>query len=363
MNRRTAQHNRWFSCLANACLLTIGTSTAVFATQEEIKPIESTMAYKLLTIESGVREVPTGAENLLRSVINDATDMALKKNRNPRTREEALDVLGAIQLALVRHNFLQPPEEKDWPQTMGIAFKPLTFTTETQEKILNFPDNKSRKDYLDLAKPLYFVDCDMGSQLFMAVGERLGWDIRLVELPRHNFVRWNISTSINVNWDWVYGRSIDDDVYISAIPASEDIRLRAVYMRSLKAEEARAYYLGLIGSEAKRPRDGERLLQEAVTVLPNHPLTLNNFAWLYATTPEFANQKSDLAVAYGLAAWSMRSDYGNFADTAACAFAANGKKQLAEQVEEFAIALPDNAGQREGFKKNLVLIKAGALCH
>jgi hypothetical protein len=97
-------------------------------------------------------------------------------------------------------------------------------------------------------------------------------------------------------------------------------------------------------------------------VLPNHPLTLNNLAWLYATDPELAKRKSNLAVAYSLAAWSMRPNHGNFADTVACSFAANGEKSLAEKIEEFAIAHPNNERQRESFRRNLERIIAGELC-
>lgn len=346
--------------LSGIYLLAMSMSTTVFAFQQIINPVESTTAYKLFTKEKTVRTVDTKAEKLLLDVLNDATTAASQKNRNPRTKEEVLSVFEAIQMSLVKHNFVQPPEQRDWPNTIGIAFKPLNLTPEARKRIINFYSNKPREKFLDPSKPLYYVDCDMGSQIFLSVGERLGWDIRLVELPQHNFVRWHLSDSVKINWDWVAGRSIDDGSY--SLSKSEDPRLITLYLRSLEAKEAWAYYLGLIGSEADRAQDGEPLFVEAVKILPNHPLTLNNLAWLYATSPEFAKSKSDLAVAYSLAAWSMRPDHGNFADTVACSFAANGKKDIAEKIEEFAIEHPDNDGQREGFRENLVRIKEGELC-
>jgi hypothetical protein len=337
-------------------------SAPVFAIKEPIKPIESTMAYDLFTREQAVRKVPVDGEKLIRSAIENATTMAVRAKREPRTKEDALAAFEAIHLALVKHNFLQPPEEKDWPNTLGIALTPLTFAPEILEAILSFPDNRSRRQYLDLTKPIFFVDCDMGSQFFLAVGERLGWDIRLVELPQHNFVRWHLSESTTVNWDWVHGQSIDDNDYLSAASFSEDIRYRTLYMRSLDAKEAKAYYLGLIGSEAASATDAERLLQEAVTILPNHPLTLNNLAWLYATDPVLAKQRSSLAVRYSLAAWSTRPNHGNFADTVACSLAAAGNKPLALKIEEFAIEHPKNPRQRNSFRQNLIRITADQLC-
>lgn len=349
------------SCLA-ATIIISALSSTVLSIGNQMKPIESTMAYELFTIERGVRRVPPTADALLRSAIDDATDAAARSQSNPRSREDAMKVFGAIQQALVKHNFLQPPEEKDWPQTLGDALTPHTFNPTELEAILSFPDNAVRRPYLDLTKPLYYVDCDMGSQFFLAVGQRLGWDIRLVELPQHNFVRWHLSDSLRVNWDWVHGRSIEDSVYVSGLSPSEDVRNSTLYMRSLENKEARAYYLGLIGSEAMTPSDGERLLVEALTILPNHPLTLNNLAWLYATDPGLAKMKSDLAVRYSLAAWSTRPNHGNFADTVACSIAAGGDKLLAAKIEEFAVDHPNNANQRESFRKNLTRILAGELC-
>ena len=321
-------------------------------------PLESTSAYKLLKLEGSVRQIPPDAMALLRGVLDDATNAAIQKYRHPQTPAEAIAALEAIQLALVKHNFIQPPEEKDWPNTIGIAFEPLQLSAAELDALLAFSDNVVREPYVDRAKPFYFVDCDMGSQLFMAVGERLGWDIRLVELPQHNFVRWHLTGNIKINWDWTHGQSIADSDYPSKY---DDVRLQQVYLRSLAQAESWAYYVGLIASEATKPADAERLFLEAVTVIPHHPLTLNNFAWLYATNPEFKS-KSGVAVAYALAAWSMRPAHGNFADTTACSLSVNGQKALAIAVEEFAIAHPNDAYQSEGFRKNLARIKAGELC-
>jgi hypothetical protein len=150
---------RYVTCV----LLFIGIiSPATFAIDEQIKPIETTMAYELFTTERGVRKVPVDAEKLLRSALDDATKMAANTARYPGTRDQALVALEAIQLALVKHNFLQPPEEKDWPQTLGIALTPRTFSDGDLKAILSFPDNAKRKPYLDLTKPLYFVTLFVG---------------------------------------------------------------------------------------------------------------------------------------------------------------------------------------------------------
>jgi hypothetical protein len=342
------------------CLLTASLSPLALQAQGDTGPIESTMAFQLLKLEQSVRQVPSDVDALFRTALADATASALRVKRSPRTKDEAVAVLNAIQVALAKHNFLQPPDEKDWPQTLGIALTQRSLSAAELEEVLRDHNNVERAKHIDRAKPFYFVDCDMGSQFFIAVGERLGWDIRLVEVPRHNFVRWHLSESVRVNWDWTRWGTSEDSSYLGA---SEDPRVSALYLRSLDSKEARGYYVGLIGAKATSPRDAERLFKEAVAVLPHHPLTLNNFAWFYATTPEFASDKSRLAVSYALAAWSMRPNDANYADTVACAFAAAGEKGVGESIEAFAVEHARNTSQIQSFGSNLELIKAGKLCN
>jgi hypothetical protein len=336
--------------------LTMGFSTGTSAKsslipKSEAKPIESTTAFQLLELEFSVRKKLLNKDvtrELLRSAIDDAT-VSAQSFPTPRTRQDALPILEAIQVALVKHNFIQPLDQKDWPDTLAAALTPHNFSSDEQQRQLSYQRNVKRVRYLDLSKPLYFVDCDMGAQFFLAVAQRLGWDMRLVEVPQHNFVRWHLSETLKINWDWTRWESNTDEVYLAEIPTSTDPRLKALYVQSWNPRDARAYYEGLIGSKADEPEDGERLLQEAVRVIPNHPTTLNNYAWLLATRPALSG-KSRLAVAYGLAAWSMDIDDGNVADTVACAFAADKRPLIGERIEQFAIDHASSQSQRDSFE-------------
>lgn len=350
----------------HSIVLTLGLIVLVasgsLASHKTVKPVESTTAYQLLEIESSVRSVPEGARKLLMAVIDDATRAALRvRRKEPATRDEALKVMEAIQISLVRHNFLQPARREDWPQTIGIALTPLTLSSEALSELLSTLANAKRANYIDRGKPFYFVDCDMGAQLFIAVGERLDWDIRLVEVPDHNFVRWHLSSGTTANWDWTQGMSVEDSDYIPPTPFFDSLRLRGVYLRSFGPREARAYYLGLIGSKATQKNERLRLLTEAIVDGPMQLATQNNLAWFYATNPEYSNQK-DVAVAYALASWSARPEDGNVADTVACSFAANGNQALAISLEDYAISHAISDAQRESFSANRSRIIDGESC-
>jgi hypothetical protein len=96
------------------------------------KPAELTLAYDLLTLEAKMRRVPPASLSFLRTILEDAAAAAVAVNPNPKNSNEALAVLEAIQVALAKHNLVQPADEKDWPQTMGIALTALVLTSDSR---------------------------------------------------------------------------------------------------------------------------------------------------------------------------------------------------------------------------------------
>jgi hypothetical protein len=327
----------------------------------DLLPVEGTSAYRLLQLEATVRAVPAGALPLLHQVINDGSIAAAKTNPNPKSRTEALATLMAIQVALERHNFLQPIMRKDWPQTIGTALTPLNLTALQLADHLADPDNARRLPNLDRTKPMYWVDCDMGASLFLAIGERFGWNTRLVEVPSHNFVRWTLSTGETVNWDWTHGESRSDDAYHLDGELGQHQRLRGFFLRSYSPTEANAYYLGLVGSKATRDEDEIRLLEESIKAAPFIEVTQNNLAWAYATTPGTSRGKLQVAISAAMAALSVEPDNGNVADTLACSFAAVGEKNLALALEDYAIQHP-GSGATNGYRENRKRISEGIIC-
>lgn len=298
------------------------------------------LAEELMTIELQARpgEVPPAAPELLRQVLADAVSAAAvtAKKHPPKTRANALVILRAIHEVLIEHRFEQPPSKNDWPDTMGQALKPRT-----------------------LEPLLYYVDCDMAAQFFISVGQRLGWDIRLVEANEtHLFVRWHLRSGETVSWDWTHNGSMDD-AYYRITSAHETDRARATYLRSFTLDVARAYYVALIASKTSDAETAERLFLEAQPLQREDARFLNNLGWFYATHPGVTQEKRRLAVPYALAGWSYRPDNANNIDTAACAFGAKGQRDLAVMLERKAVLMnSDNAA----LKANLERLLKGELC-
>jgi hypothetical protein len=321
-----------------------------------------TMADELLALERTVRDVPASSESLL-SQVQSAAFRALGNNpKAPTTPDEAIAISIKISTALAKANFLQPSQRKDWVSTLGQAFTPHTLPPAELEEVLAFPGNAKRAPFLDRSKPIYFVDCDIGSLLIISVARRFGWDARLVEVPDHLFVRWHLPDGRTVNWDWTHWSSQDDRFYLPDTPVYQELRRRGIYLRSFEPAEGRAHYIGLIGYKAKTPSAGKPLLERALRDGAKDPTTYNNAAWIYVIQNDAAKANSDLAVMRALTAWSAVPDHGNTVDTVACAFAKRGDQTLALALEDYAAAHTESAADREAIQKNRERMAKGALC-
>lgn len=330
------------------------------------RPVEATLSYQLLQIESTVRPVSKAKFALLRSALERATDAAAAKHYEPRTRRQAIEALDAIQIALSQHNFIQPTARDASGETIGDAFEPLKLSREERKRLLAPGEvNGFRARYVDPAKPLYYVNGAIASQLFISVGQRLGWDIRLVSLPEHYFVRWHLSLSEWINWDWTAGGpSRNTDYSIDGGTLYRDWPARMRELRSLSPAYARAQYLFLVSRRVAGTPEKRRLLELAMTSDPSHELVQNGLAWAYATDPLLGQTHGRRALGYALSAWAANPSDGAIADTVACAFAATGERAVAAQIERFAIERVSEAGDPAlpEYRARLRQMEAGGSC-
>jgi len=309
-----------------------------------------------------VRQVPDSAGQLLSLTLSNAVRAFGSSPRAPASAEEAIAASIKISTAMARSNFLQPAYRKDWPSTLGQALVPRLLSPAELQTVLGFEGNVERAKLVDQHKAIYYFDCDMGSALIISVATYLGWDVRLVEVPDHNFVRWHLPNGETVNWDWTAWASLDDASYLADTDVNRLLRQRGTYLRSYQASEARGYYIGLIGSKADSPSAGTALLERAISDGAKDGTTYNNIAWNYVIQEETARTKGSIALMYALTAWSMRPDHGNTLDTVACATSVVGDRPMAMALEDHAARIAESESEREGFLKNKQRIATGLLC-
>ena len=155
--------------------------------------IEDTLAWEMLDIEKAHRTIPADASDLLRAALQGAIRALGPNPQQPKTAAEAVAASQKMATALARLNFLQPVRRRDWPDTLGQAFRPVRLKKEESKRLLRFDGNVERARYIERSKPIYYVDCDIAALLLMSAAQALGWDVRLVEMPDHNFIRWHLA--------------------------------------------------------------------------------------------------------------------------------------------------------------------------
>ncbi len=321
--------------------------------------IEKTLAVELFEIERKSREVEPGTGPLLRRVLKDAYSSLGPKPVPPETAEEFLLLAERVTISLARNNFLQPGRKEDWPNSIGEALEPITSSHQGWSSSLA-SDVMVRTEYLNRLEPIRFLDCDMASLLLISVAQMVGFELRLVEVPGHNFVRWHGPGGQRVNWDWTRWASLDDQGYHERIPPIQ--LTRKTYLKSQTQEEATGYFLAVLTRNISDPAKKLALRRDALAKAPNNPIVANNVAWSFATLPEGVEhtERQD-AVSLALSAWASDPDDPEFMDTAACALAAAGQKAIAIAIEAGAEAAASGS-DRAAYRKNRELIEQGQRC-
>jgi hypothetical protein len=348
-----------------AAFAAVALAMALFAAKADPLKTEATLSYRMLQVESTVRPVSKAKFALLYSVLDRAANAAGDKYTRPRTRRQAIEVLDAIQVTLARHNFIQPTSRDEWKDTIGDAFEPLRLTREERLRLLAPGEvNGFRARYIDPSKPLYSVGAEIGSQLIISAGQRMGWDIRLVAAPEHYFVRWYYAPGEYINWDWTAGGPSRDEYYSrDGGELYRDWPARRRYLQTLTPGYIRANYYFLLSRHVDATPGKRRVLELAMAADPTHEQVQNSLAWLYATDPGLRRTHARRAVAYALSAWAASPDDASVADTVACAYAARGERALATQIEKHAIArLRAEGGPRRDYERRLRQIEEGGTC-
>lgn len=343
--------------LCVAALASIGTpASAAPVTADE------TVAFELFRMEAAAGSLPPELEGRLRAVLNDAHASLGSNPRPPTSAAEFLSFAERVSISLARHNFIQPVLKADWVDSLGRALQPVSATHPNLRAYLNHSQNAARRPYLDATRPYYFLDCDMGALLLMSVAQMVGFELNLVEVPSHNFVRWSDGSGGKVNWDWTNWGSYPDTRYIQSHAISPVQLLRRTFLGSQTAAESRGYFIGVMTINLSDPAAVLRLRRLAIAAAPNNPTTANNVAWSFATIATgVTDDERTAAVAFSLSAVASKPGDANYLDTLGCAYAAAGNRRLGAAIEEQAIA-DAGADDVDGYRRNLARIRNGELC-
>lgn len=221
------------------CLTGLG-SVAASAAHASVMPVsaDNTIAFELFRMEAEAESLPPELEVRLRTVLNDAYAAVGPNPRGPTNQAEFIAFAERVSISLARHNFIQPVLKVDWTDSLGEALRPVSTTHPNLQAYLDGSQNAARRPYFAPTQPYYFLDCDMGALLLMSVAQMVGFELNLVEVPDHNFVRWHDGSGGRVNWDWTNWASFPDNRYVLSHGISQTQLQRRAFLGNQTAGKA-----------------------------------------------------------------------------------------------------------------------------
>jgi hypothetical protein len=327
-----------------------------------------TFAHRVLDIDAG--EAPVSAEKyaLLDGLIDDlkgrVTYDATVKDPKAQ-RKQALRVLRAIDDVLTARNFLYPPGDFD-VVSLRSALAPQTLDGRVLERVLRVGENQRRREHAREQGdgPFYVIDCDTSSFVYIGLAEALGVELKLVDLPDHMFVRWELADGSHVNWDTNGAEAITDREYAEDYGLGKRLRKKRVYLASMTRAEAEGFAYFLRGSRwEERGEDARAIadLEKARTLYPQCTMLKSDLAWLYATAAGVDAARRKQALGLAQEAVALEPDNGDFWDTLAAAHAADGDFDRAVRHAEKAERLAESPDDRAEFRAHRKAYEKGRM--
>jgi hypothetical protein len=356
--------DRWL--LYTIAIIPIGaivTSAADAQSRDSLSAeVPRTLVHELIALDSEVTVVPQEKYDLLNSVIGKALQRIRYDPAAIDLRQQARDILLTIDDILIRHNFLQPTVESDLTETMSDALTPRNLAPEEIQHQLLYHSNSRRSGRIDLLKPIFYVDCDIGSFFYIAIAEQLGIDLRLVEVPRHNFVRWHFSENDYLEWETILGEEIPQGAYQTGGLVTDRQISQRIYLASMNRNELLGYYYLLRASLRKPAETRLADYEKSLAMYPQGIAVKNQLAWYYVTHESTSKSKADDALALALQAVAERPTNADYLDTLACSYAAIGAFKKAEIFERDAVDCASKLKAKEEFRTRLRGIKRKKSC-
>jgi hypothetical protein len=324
----------------------------------------NTFAHRMLDLESEVSAVPDSKYELLDQILADAARSIVinpLESTPALPRTKALAVLLEIDRILAEHSVIYPPG--DWIDTLGDGLEPHRLSDQDALAAISHAHTDRRKRLIreHQSEVFYYMDCDILSFMYMAIGEVIGFDLKLVETPHHNFVRYLLDEHDYIDWETTWPMETSDAVYSGPELTSLAVQERA-YLATMTASETLGYFYLLRGKRWKdlKPPNLERAAADyrlAMQLYPQSSGPRNSLAWLYLSVPGFSVKKLDV-VQLALRAVSIDPLDGEILDTLACAYAEScdfGKAVLFEReaIEKFRVHDPKSAGDKQEFQTRL----------
>jgi hypothetical protein len=363
--------------LAFAVLMLAGCSSQWAGMTEAGVPIDGTgapsgdhasenIARRILQLDAHVKPVTDEMFQTLNAVMDDACAAIGKLHRKRDgqwDRQYAATVLKCIDVTLINHGFLYP--DAGGVDQLADGLTPFQMSPAQRPSFEAQPHNRRRAAMIaqKFPGPLYALDCDTASFVYLGVADQLHLPLHLVVIPTfnrrsgHAFVRWREGSHF-LDWETMDGVVTTDDSYVKAWKiTSAEIKAHCA-LTDLSSRQVIGCEHYLMAIQYERREKFEEALRELSIALELYPQSLDarrEFAWDTATGAGVRLRDNAGAITDALFVLRLVDD-PDARDTLAAAYASAGMFDLAVKEEKAAIV--NGARSREsksGYKQRLIL--------
>lgn len=250
---------------------------------------ETFLAHELLRLECDGAP-PEDQTNWLNYIINAAAARYGEAQPEEPEESQARRFFRSVDQTIIERGVIYPPRGQ--VDLLRQALTPRRPSDAEVGQAIFSPYNLRRQEWIRslhaLGDPCYYFDCDVAAVLYFSIAQKLKLPIVLVELPGHNFVRWQTATA-HLNWDPNEGKVIDDQTYAARWRVTPTLHDVFHYLEPMPARRISAYWRLNYGQF--KAREGNyaaalRAFRDALQVASSDAQAINETAWLLATCPD-----------------------------------------------------------------------------
>ncbi len=328
----------------------------------EANPYPTDLATELLQLDTRHGRATSTDAQKLNDILDDMVRAMGEKPIAPRHAGEARRASEIMNRVLAEHNFLQPEQYSDWPDTLHQAFRPNPLSSPKREQLLKHQGNVSRVSHHVFDQPVFYLDCDMGSLLMLSAAERLDWPMSLVLVPDHAYVIWHLPNDETFNWDWSYATSRPSSDYMVDAGVYAELIANEAYLAPLSRDRAKGYFLAAMAAYGKGETDRLTMIRMAGKLDPTSPITQSLYAWNMAALKTATKNDLTSAAIKGQAALKVDPQNSHRALALACVYARLNKFGTAQDLLINALSIPGDDAIKEQIEINLSRIKQQDVC-
>lgn len=305
----------------------------------------NTIAHRMLDSESPLGNVTPLMYSILDTLLDEAKSVLKPYLTSLSVDEEstfAIEAFKHIDCILLRHGFVYP--HRGLVQLLSDGLSQNTYlASDDLNRLQNHPHNLRREHFMSGrgVGPYHVVDCDIASFIYLAVAEEMKYPVFLVEMPTHNFVRWEMKDGTYINFETMDGMETNDAYYLEKWNIPSEFVGKGGILVSMKGASAISYHGNLVAVAWSWKGDYPKMIESYLKALagdPTRPFAYNNLAWYYAAVPIVNLREGSKSLQYAKEATRLLPN-GDHLDTLACAYAQLGDFASAIEVAKRAVLI------------------------